>query len=934
MDKKNKFETSHHINQNEKLVQELYLAFLLQSNAFTELNEQVEYQNKLIQRIKHSISWKITLLLRIAYYLKKKQFRSHVKTRIKQKFSSGCVLYKNCKIKLFEYKLRSYLKFKFFPNFLFHNNYFKNPTVSTSKIDAPSLITYADQFKSIIKKNVNPTSLRIFVNNMILIVAEVTLPQCYKYRVLQKKRYLEALGWVVTIVDWRDEKKAFFALQFCCHVIFYRVPGFQSVLQQIQEAKRLSLNPWWEVDDLIFDKSLYSECGFMDFLSKSEKKLLLSGAELYRKAMLTCEHGIASTRTLSQLMVNAGLKKAYTIENSLDKETLEIIENIKNDDLIRSKKEKKTTIVILYGSGTSTHDTDFLVAAQGIAAVLIKNANVQFWIVGELQLPEMFKKLTNQIKRIPFQSFERYLRLLAYADISIAPLENITFNDGKSNIKYLEASMLEIPSVCSATQTFKDIIKDNVNGFLASSSQEWEDKITLLTQSSSLRRQIGNKAWNTITQIYLPEIICKQQVEPIFGKPIVPKNNPLKVLIVNVYYDPYRFGGATLVASEMAKRFHSHKNVEVVIFTLRPFDEGVPGLRRYSIEGINVFSLPMNSTLSSVENFLNSNVSHAFEEVLKLIQSDIVHFHSIQHLGLQLPVLCQYHAIPYVITLHDAWWLCDRQFMIKPDGKYCFQNEIDLVVCQFCQLGKNYLEARMVLSKEILNNSSLLLSPSDSHRNLYIHNGIDKEKIKVNRNGVIRPKNKRPKRLPSSRLRFGFVAGDERVKGYDLILNVFQSLTQSEWELKIVNNKISMGHASINLMNRQFSGLVSLVPPYNYDSMDKFFYGIDVLLFPSQWKESYGLTVREALLRDVWVICTHPGGQSEDVIDGINGNYISLSGDVSELKNIVEHLLNNVSKFDNYINPYKEQIATLDQQVNELLMYYRQITQPEYSFQP
>ncbi len=46
-----------------------------------------------------------------------------------------------------------------------------------------------------------------------------------------------------------------------------------------------------------------------------------------------------------------------------------------------------------------------------------------------------------------------------------------------------------------------------------------------------------------------------------------------------------------------------------------------------------------------------------------------------------------------------------------------------------------------------------------------------------------------------------------------------------------------------------------------------------MLLFPTQWK-SFGLTVREALIRDVWVIATDAGGVVEDIVDGKNGNII------------------------------------------------------------
>lgn len=77
----------------------------------------------------------------------------------------------------------------------------------------------------------------------VLIIAELSLRQCAKYRVWQKRDFLTELGWSVQVVDWRDISDAMSALQLCTQVIFYRVPGFEDVLKLVQEAHRLELAP-------------------------------------------------------------------------------------------------------------------------------------------------------------------------------------------------------------------------------------------------------------------------------------------------------------------------------------------------------------------------------------------------------------------------------------------------------------------------------------------------------------------------------------------------------------------------------------------------------------------------------------------------------------------------------------------------------------------
>jgi len=91
-----------------------------------------------------------------------------------------------------------------------------------------------------------------------------------------------------------------------------------------------------------------------------------------------------------------------------------------------------------------------------------------------------------------------------------------------------------------------------------------------------------------------------------------------------------------------------------------------------------------------------------------------------------------------------------------------------------------------------------------------------------------------------------------------------------------------------------------------------------VLLFPSQWKESFGLTVREALARDVWVIATDGGGPGEAITEGVNGNLIPLDGTHEKLQASVESLLDNPGRLAGYRNPRADDIMDFARQAETL----------------
>ncbi|MEN4041078.1 MAG: glycosyltransferase family 4 protein [Anaerolineaceae bacterium] len=98
---------------------------------------------------------------------------------------------------------------------------------------------------------------------------------------------------------------------------------------------------------------------------------------------------------------------------------------------------------------------------------------------------------------IPWR-LETEIEDIAAFDIGIMPLADDTYSQGKCGFKLLQYMALGIPAVASSVGVNQTIIQDEVNGFLASTEQEWIDKLTLLISEHLLRRQIGFEARKTV----------------------------------------------------------------------------------------------------------------------------------------------------------------------------------------------------------------------------------------------------------------------------------------------------------------------------------------------------------------------------------------------------------------------------------------------------
>lgn len=365
----------------------------------------------------------------------------------------------------------------------------------------------------------------------------------------------------------------------------------------------------------------------------------------------------------------------------------------------------------------------------------------------------------------------------------------------------------------------------------------------------------------------------------------------MRVMLVNVHYAPDSFGGATVIAQEMASRL-SAAGHEVLIVTTTADGDLEPGqLYRYEVGGIPVVAIRKWEVADPAEEFDSPRMSARFAQILRMTRPDVVHFHALQTLGVGCVAEAQSAGIATVVTLHDAWWLCERQFMVRSNGHYCGQSAISAEVCATCVPFPERHEARQAHSREILSRCSRVLTPSRFWADVMSASGVPAAKTFVNANGVARPgPSFRRGRRPGP-LRLGYVGGLSPVKGYRTLVEALQGIRRSDYELIVVDSFTNLGIQTMTPADWPVPGLVRVVPAYNAETVDEFFGSIDALLFPSQWRESYGLTVREAVLRGVWPILTDGGGTQEAIVAGVNGTLVPRSGGAAALGAAVSQYL-------------------------------------------
>lgn len=756
----------------------------------------------------------------------------------------------------------------------------------------------------------------------VLIIAELSIPQCRRYRVEQKVEGFALLGMPANVVSWTDQSAARNLMQTSALVIFYRTPALPEVLVLRDEARRLGLKTFFDIDDLVFDVAAYAQNSNLKKLPPAEQKNLLAGAELYCSMLCATDHAIASTPVLAEHMQPFCQGRVYLVENALDHDLLRLTE-----EAIAFPVSDR--VIVGYGSGTRTHDADFALASAGLLRLLTAWPQVDLVIFGYLELPATFSPFLSRVRRIPFLAAHDYYRALRQFDINLAPLEGGVFNDAKSNIKFIEAAAFGIPTVASPCAAFTQVIRHGENGFIAGNADEWFASLAALVQDKALRQKLGQRAKADALAHYALPNIARSSLAPLIAAGEIPRPAKRRIMVVNVLFSPISFGGATVVAEQLALGLAAQADTEVCVVT-GCFDETLaPGeSRQYSWHGLSIFAIRLLPG-SKVDEYDNPYTSPCFATILDVVQPDLVHFHSIQILGANLANVCVDRNIPYLISLHDAWWLCELQFMVNDKG-YCAQKAIDPLVCAACVSDPAATYRRRFVLQKALENASKLLAPSAFQRELYVCSGQAAGHVVVNKNGVLPANPGVSKRHASDEgLVFAFLGGRATHKGYFWLKQIFEGIDASNYTLKLVDIQARFGASGMESDAWKIKGKLEIAPPFEVDQIDDFYADVDVLLFPSQWKESFGLTVREAMIRNIWVIATDCGGPVEDLVSGVNGVQLAMD-DMLGFRQAVLDCINDQARVKNYRNPLIDQVRTFAEQSLELSEIIDQVLAESY----
>lgn len=275
--------------------------------------------------------------------------------------------------------------------------------------------------------------------------------------------------------------------------IFHRTLYAGNVKKLIERIKLQKKEIIFDTDDLVFDKRYLEHMDFFKKMNVFEKKLYENGVggEIIRDEYVkVCT---TTTSYLADKLREEG-KRVIIVKNKMPQSDLDIVEEI-NDDNLAQRYFPLERVVIGYFSGAHGHDKDFETIESVLIRLMDKYEDLRMFLGGPLEISDKFEKYKDRIKKMPYVPRRNNYMNIAGVDINIAPLEiDNPFCESKSELKFFEAGLLGVPTVATATQTFREAIADGTDGFVAKDKLEWEEKLEKLILSGQLRKKIGAEA--------------------------------------------------------------------------------------------------------------------------------------------------------------------------------------------------------------------------------------------------------------------------------------------------------------------------------------------------------------------------------------------------------------------------------------------------------
>lgn len=444
----------------------------------------------------------------------------------------------------------------------------------------------------------------------------------------------------------------------------------------------------------------------------------------------------------------------------------------------------------------------------------------------------------------------------------------------------------------------------------------------------------------------------------------------MNILLATSFFPPTHTAGTEKrtfsYAKELLERGH-----EVHVLCVGHFEAGAPkywnGYTDENYQGIPVRRIHLFWQKSPHPNgylYNNPETARFFLKCLAEWHPDLVHITSCLTLSASIIDAAKQAGLPVVLTLTDFWFLCHKLSLLKYDGSLCdgITTSRECIQCLCWDSGiyqklkkvSSDVTASQILDRasklpvvsrmrilrgmapdisdrktflsEMLNIADVVIAPSRNLREIMCHSGVTRE-IRVIQSGHNVPLlDNKAKKMPTKRLRFGYIGQMIFPKGVHVLLSAFGNRDwQDKAELHLFGNASNEPAywQKLRHIEARNPELIFFHEAFPHEQLGEVLAGLDVVIVPSLWYENNPRVIQEAFASKTPVIASNVGGITEFVQHGVNG-YLFQRGDSIELSDRMQQIIDDPLSIQQLIESLPK-VKSIRDEMDEIESLYTEL---------
>lgn len=147
------------------------------------------------------------------------------------------------------------------------------------------------------------------------------------------------------------------------------------------------------------------------------------------------------------------------------------------------------------------HSSDFSILIPVLEKLFVKYKNIELEVIGDVSNSEFFNKFSDRILVTKLGDYKFFLDRVSQSDINLVPLVDNEFNKSKSNIKFIDASIVKTCTVATNIGDYSLINKNTIK--LVKTENEWMEELSDLIENNEKRLNLANNAFIYVNKKYV-----------------------------------------------------------------------------------------------------------------------------------------------------------------------------------------------------------------------------------------------------------------------------------------------------------------------------------------------------------------------------------------------------------------------------------------------